>query len=646
MRAVILVGGKGTRLGSVTSQLPKPLVPVNGKALLDRQLDQLHRYGITDVTLLASHLADQIEAHVAARMERVRVHRELAPLGTAGGLHEITDELTDPFLLVYGDVLFDLDLSRLLAAHRASAGLATLVVHPNDHPHDSDLVEIDAEHRVTAVHAKPHAPGQYFHNLVNAGMYVLSPRILDVVPRGKATDFGRDIFPAIFETERIFGYPTPEYIKDMGTPDRLAKVSADDASGKVARWNLEHSRPAVFLDRDGVINAADGYIDTPEKLHLLPGVSDAIQKLNRSDYLSVVVTNQPAVARNLTTLDGLDAIHRKLETVLGESRAWLDAIFFCPHHPDGGFAGENVALKIDCACRKPKAGMIESARARFNIDMARSYIVGDSARDIVCGKTAGITTIGVRSGEACRDVTLSSRPDFMFEDLPEAVEFILHPPWRDEVAAIADQVLSSRAERGPRTPGAPATRVISPFVVRPFVISIAGNSRGGKSTFAELLRRELAARGKRAVRISLDDWLMPRAERTPGMGVLDRFRITQIERDVAALLGGEVVSVYPYDALSGTRRDDAIEHSGAEAEVVILDGVVALGTDSLRSMADMRVFIDVSLDTWRARGAAFLAWKGHGPDEVASILDLRTIDEFGVIAAHARWASTVVTQPR
>ena len=430
MRAVILVGGRGTRLGSATARLPKPLVLVNGRAVLDRQLDQLRRYGFAEVTLLASHLAGQIAAHVDARPEslpRVRVHQERVPLGTAGGLHEIADELKEPFLLVYGDVLFDIDLTRLLAAHHASSGLATLVVHPNDHPFDSDLVEIDDEHRVTAVHSKPHALGQHFHNLVNAGMYVLSPAILDLIPRGTPSDFGKDVFPAIFGTQRIFGYQTPEYIKDMGTPERLARVSGDEASGKVARWNLEHSRPAVFLDRDGVLNESDGYIDTPEKLRMLPGVAEAIRRLNDSDYLSIVVTNQPVVARNMTTLDGLDAIHRKLETLLGDEHAWLDAMFVCPHHPDGGFPGENAALKIDCDCRKPKTGLIDRARARFNIDMRRSFLVGDSARDIVCGRTAGVTTIGVRSGEGCRDVTEGALPDHMVEDLLSAVRLVLPP---------------------------------------------------------------------------------------------------------------------------------------------------------------------------------------------------------------------------
>jgi histidinol-phosphate phosphatase family protein len=428
MRAVILVGGKGTRLGAVTSQLPKPLVPVNGVALLDRQLDEHARYGFTDVTLLASHLSERIEAHVRARAEpipRVRVHREQAPLGTAGGLHEIADELTDPFLLVYGDVLFDMDLGRLVAAHRASSGIATLVVHPNDHPYDSDLVEVDAANRVTAVHSKPHPAGRHFHNLVNAGMYVMSPRILDVIPRGEAADFGRDIFPAIFATHPLFAYPTPEYIKDMGTPERLARVSADEASGKIARWNLQRSRPAVFLDRDGVLNESNGYIDSPDKLRVMPGVADAVRRLNGSDFLSVVVTNQPVVARNLCTLEGLDDIHKKLESELGESHAWLDAILFCPHHPDRGFPGENDVYKIDCECRKPKTGMIDRARARFNIDMSRSFMVGDSARDILCGRAAGVTTIGVATGEGCRDVTDDSLPDFMFADLTEAVQFIL-----------------------------------------------------------------------------------------------------------------------------------------------------------------------------------------------------------------------------
>ena len=633
MRAVILVGGLGSRLGSVTSRIPKPLVPVDGKPVLDRQLEQLRRYAVDDVTLLASHLADQVDAHVRARPEpvpRVRVHRERSPLGTAGGLHELAGELTDPFLLLYGDVLFDVDLHRLVDAHRRRHGLATLVVHPNDHPHDSDLVEIDSANRITAVHAQPHPAGQSFHNLVNAALYVLSPRILQFIPQGTPSDFGRDIFPVICTTEQVFGYPTPEYVKDMGTPARLARVSADVASGKVARWNLERSRPAVFLDRDGVLNESRGYIDTPAQLQLLPGAADAVRRLNDSDYLSLVVTNQPVVARNLCTLEGLDEIHKKLEMDLGEGHAWLDAIFVCPHHPDRGFPGENVALKIDCDCRKPKTGMIDQARSRFNIDMARSYLVGDSARDILCGKVAGVTTIGVRTGEGCRGATGPSRPDFMFEDLSQAVQFILDDPFRETLDAVAGRVVSDlRSPRG-----------------RPLTISVAGNSRSGKSTFAELLRRELRRRDVAALTVNLDDWIVPRAQRTAAMGVLDRFQITRLEGDVRALLSGHPVSIRPYDARTSTARSDAIEYRLDGMDVVIFDGIVALGNAALRELSDVRVFLDIALDEWRARGAAFQAWKGRGPEEIATILDDRTIDEFGVIAAHAQWASVVVPWPR
>jgi pantothenate kinase len=215
----------------------------------------------------------------------------------------------------------------------------------------------------------------------------------------------------------------------------------------------------------------------------------------------------------------------------------------------------------------------------------------------------------------------------MFENLPEAVQFILHPPWRNELDSVLGRVVSELSL--PRD--------------RPLVISIAGNSRAGKSTFAELLRRVLQQRGIAALEVALDDWLLPRSERTATMGVLDRFQVAQLERDVPAMLSGQPVSRRPYDSLTGTNRGDAIEYRTGGMDVVILDGVVALGTAGLRALADYRIFMDVSLEVWRTRGVAFLGWKGHAPDESAAILDSRTIDEFGVIAAHAQWASAVVT---
>jgi len=178
---------------------------------------------------------------------------------------------------------------------------------------------------------------------------------------------------------------------------------------------------------------------------------------------------------------------------------------------------------------------------------------------------------------------------------------------------------------------------------RPLVVSIAGNSRAGKSTFAELLRRELSTHGTSVLKVNLDDWLVPRPERTASMGVLERFRVEQAEQDVVSLLSGQPVSRRPYDSLTGTARGDAIEYRIDGMDVVILDGVVALGTEGLRALGDYRVFMNVSLEAWRARGTAFLEWKGHGPDEIATILNDRTNDEFSVIAAHAQWASAVVT---
>ena len=184
-------------------------------------------------------------------------------------------------------------------------------------------------------------------------------------------------------------------------------------------------RPAAFLDRDGVINEEVDYLRRTEDLRLLPGAAEAIRRLRDSGRLVIAVTNQAGVARNLFTLDRLAEIHRLLWTRLDEhGGARLDAIYFCPHHPGDGVAGGNPEFLVDCPCRKPKPGMILQAAADFGIDLAASVIVGDSWRDIACGRAAGMRTIGVRTGYGCRD-RADVQPDAMADDLSAAVAALL-----------------------------------------------------------------------------------------------------------------------------------------------------------------------------------------------------------------------------
>jgi D,D-heptose 1,7-bisphosphate phosphatase len=428
-QVVVLCGGKGTRMGSLGENIPKALVPLAGKPLLEHQLDLAHRYGFEEIILLTGHLGECIESHFGHggyRGMELRYFCEKGPLGTAGALKTIEEHLRDDFVAFYGDTIMSIDLQRLSAFHVENRAAATLVVHPNHHPYDSDLLDIDEAGRVIALYPKPRDPAEIHRNLANAGLYVLSRHLLNYASAGTKSDLDRFVLPTAFcNGEKIMAYNTTEYITDMGTPERLKSVEADVLSGKVARLNRANTRPAVFLDRDGVLNVDDDRAVTAEKMQLLPGVAEAIRRINRSEHLAVVVTNQPAIAKGFMSEVDLAAAHARLETLLGAEHAFVDRIYHCPHHPEKGFEGERPELKIDCTCRKPLPGMLLAAAADLNIDLSRSFMIGDRTVDIQAGSDAGCKTVLVRTGSAGADNRHPAKPDFICRDLAEAVALIL-----------------------------------------------------------------------------------------------------------------------------------------------------------------------------------------------------------------------------
>lgn len=435
MQVVMLAGGEGTRMGELARQLPKPMIPLAGKPVLERQIELARRFDCTDIILLTGYLGQVIQEHFRDGADwgvRIRYVREDRPLGTAGAIKDIEDRLEDDFLVFYGDIVMDVDLEALMAFHaekKLLGTLGTLVVHPNNHPDDSDLLEIDHDGRVTAFYPKPRDdPNRCYRNLAGAALYVLSSRVLGHVPKGRPCDLGRDVFPKVIESgEPLFGYNTPEYICDVGTVDRLKEVEADVRCGKVARLNRRNRRRAILLDRDGVLNVDEGRdVTSAEELELLPGVCDAIRAINESEYLAVVVSNQPAIAKGFMSERELARVHARLETLLGAEHAYLDRIYYCPHHPEKGFDGERPEYKVACECRKPAPGMLLAAAAELNIDLAGSFMIGDRPADIKAGSSAGVKTILVRTGHAGRDAGHPTRPDFVFEDLSEAVRFVLN----------------------------------------------------------------------------------------------------------------------------------------------------------------------------------------------------------------------------
>ena len=407
-----MAGGKGTRIASVKSDVPKPMIPICGKPILEWQVENLKACGLTDITLVIGYLGHVIKGYFGDGEKfgvKISYFEEAEPLGTAGALFKM-QKLTEDFLLLCGDVILDVDFNRFIKFHKKNHAWASLMAHPNGHPYDSSLLVTEIlppqdpggnpvdTHRVVKWMNKEDER-LYYKNRVNAGIEIISPELLKetmkhFVPRHPETpdkiDLDRDVLKPNIRSGRIFAYDTPEYIKDMGTPDRFYEVEKDIQEGKVKARNLKNKQKAIFLDRDGTINKYVGFLTNSEQFELLPGVAKAIKKINKSGYLAIVVTNQPVIARGDCSWEELQEIHDKMETELGKEGAFLDAIYICPHHKDKGFEGERPEYKFDCDCRKPKPGLLLQAAIDFNIDLSQSFMIGDSENDVQVGINAGI----------------------------------------------------------------------------------------------------------------------------------------------------------------------------------------------------------------------------------------------------------------
>lgn len=411
MKVVIMAGGKGTRIASIKSDVPKPMIPIAGKPILEWQIENLKACGLIDITLVIGFLGHVIQDYFGDGSKfgvNITYFVEDAPLGTAGALFKMP-ELTEDFLLMCGDVILDVDFNRFIEFHKKKHAWASLMAHPNGHPYDSSLLITEIlppqesgglpidNHKVVKWMNKEDNR-LYYKNRVNAGIEIISPELLNktkrhFVPQHPDTpdkiDLDRDVLKPNIKSGRIYAYDTPEYIKDMGTPERYYEVEDDIKSGKVKARNLENRQKAIFLDRDGTINKYVGFLTKPEQFELISGVAEAIRLINKSGYLAIVVTNQPVIARGDCTWEELQQIHDKMETELGKEGAYIDAIYVCPHHPDKGFEGERSEYKHVCDCRKPLPGLLLKASDDYNVDFSLSYMIGDSDIDVQAGIAAG-----------------------------------------------------------------------------------------------------------------------------------------------------------------------------------------------------------------------------------------------------------------
>ena len=401
MKIVIMAGGKGTRIAQVNATVPKPMIPIEGKPILEYQIETLKNQGYTDIILIVGHMGNVIQEYFGDGAEfgvQISYIIEEQPLGTAGALYFLKDEIKDDFLLLNGDIIFDVNIQKFLEYHCKQGTVATILTHPNSHPYDSGIIIADEKKRVINwLHKEDER--LWYKNRVNAGLHMLSPRIFDLFTEVKKCDLDRDILKPLIKDRELSVYDSPEYIKDMGTPDRYYAVIEYIKSGKVSAKNLKNKQKAIFLDRDGTINKYVGFLTDINEFELLDGVADAIQMINESGYLAIVVTNQPVIARGEVSVGELQEIHNKMETLLGQSGAYIDDIFYCPHHPHKGYEGERPEYKIECECRKPKPGMLFAAAEKYNIDLRESWMIGDGENDIEAGRNAGCKVCSVGNVE-------------------------------------------------------------------------------------------------------------------------------------------------------------------------------------------------------------------------------------------------------
>ncbi len=377
--AVVLAGGRGTR--SADPSRAKLAQVIDGASLMEWHLQLLQGTSITEALVIAGHAGDQVQTLID-RIDHhsidVRVIHEQEQRGTVAALRlaaESTD--ADEFLVILGDILMSFPVDDLLHRWRESGKSVAVAVHPSTHPEDSDAVFRSHTGEVIVLPKSENRDA--IPNSSSAGLFAITREGL--ARYTDCRDFGSNVLPAAAKESDLFDYVSSHYFKDTGTPERLAATNADVASGAFRRRGDLNVRPALFLDRDGVINPDSNGVFRATDYSLLPGVGQAIRTANKRGIPVFVVTNQPGIAKGFMTQAHHEAIRARMDGLLGAEGAFVDDYAYCPHHPESGFEGEVPELKIVCDCRKPAPGMAATLSRLHNINLGRSAMVGDTAFD-------------------------------------------------------------------------------------------------------------------------------------------------------------------------------------------------------------------------------------------------------------------------
>lgn len=419
--AVIIAGGLGTRMKEISFEIPKCLLPLGSGTILDAQLDFFHRYKFKIIHLFLGHGAQAVIEHLSTRNDLTFIfHIESQPRGSAGELISTLSGFSNNLVVVHGDLYLDFPLDKMLIDLEDPNIAFVQLVHPSNHMRDSDIVIVDEILNIKKIQIKPHSQNLFVRNMCNAGVYCFSKTWLErIMQVGRKIDtplidIDRDFIPKLLQSGlKGKAHQNIGYVRDLGTPARFHEFNS------MQHKSLNHQKPIVFIDRDGVINENNGWIKNISDFHIFDDVGESIKALNEYGYRVIVITNQPIIARGEATIDDIHYLHAFLDMHLAEIGAFVDSYFVCPHHPDKGFEGEILELKLDCKCRKPKIGLFEEAISIFPTDLSLCWMVGDTWRDQEAAKNMDIRYININRQE------LVSRKNLEFCGLKEAVNYII-----------------------------------------------------------------------------------------------------------------------------------------------------------------------------------------------------------------------------
>lgn len=622
-QVAILAGGLGTRLKSMMGSLPKPMVPILDKPVLEHQIELCKQHGFERIALLVHYQAAVIRSYFGDGSRwgvEIAYIEEADARGTAGALRDALHVLKDKFLVLYADTYADIDLKRLWQAGIETDAVGTLVAHPCDYSHHSDLLQLDEANYIKAIRPYPHPTDVCYENVSNAALFVLQKKyLIDFIPAQGQYDLVKDIIQSmITEGYKFKAYITLEYIKDTGTPERLKKVEQDLMSGLPERLSFRQQRVSVFLDRDGTLNKEVNYLSSAKQLELLPGAGQAVHRLNRAGYLAICVTNQSVLARGTATWEDMRQIHAHLDHLLGQDQAYLDRLYLCPHHPDSGFSGEIPELKKVCNCRKPNSGLLDQAIKELNIDRRPSWIIGDTTSDILAGQRAGVRTILLRTGHAGLDNKYPVIPDYICDDILSAVEWILsgHADALKRLMPVAVEFQEAR------------------------MVLMGGPSRSGKTMSAQVLKELIELMGRIAHVLPLDAWLKAKEQRREGGGVLSRYDLDRLISFLKTLLSTDkrVNLELPLWDRKKRERVSTRSLSIGPDDLLILEGVPALLHPALREMTPHRLHLDVSQKIRHQRMHFEYQWRGYHASEIDQCIASREQDEVPDVLAAAQYA--------